>query len=54
MILLSLGADCAKNIQEIVELGISSGDRIKLFIESITMIQPQFPATCISPQNKNI
>lgn len=46
-------ADCAKNIHP-VEFEVPSGDRIQLFVESITISQPQVPATCISARNKRI
>lgn len=46
-------ADCARNIAP-VEFEIPSGDRIKLFVESITISQPQVPATCISARNKKV
>lgn len=46
-------ADCAKNIHP-VEFEVPSGDRIKLFVESITITQPQVPNTCISARNKKI
>lgn len=46
-------ADCAKNIHP-VEFEIPSGDRIKLFVETITISQPQVPASCISARNKKI
>lgn len=46
-------ADCAKNIHP-VEFEIPSGDKIKLFIENITISQPQVPASCISARNKKI
>lgn len=46
-------ADCAKNIHP-VEFEISTGDRVKLFIESISITQPQVPNSCISARNKKI
>lgn len=46
-------ADCAKNIRP-VEFEIPGGDRVKLFIESITITPPQVPASCISARNKKI
>lgn len=46
-------ADCAKKIHP-VEFELPSGDRVKLFIENITISQPQVPATCISARNKKI
>lgn len=46
-------ADCAKNIHP-VEFEIPSGDKIKLFIESITISQPQVPASCIAARNKKV
>lgn len=46
-------ADCAKNIHPI-EFEIPGGDRVKLFIESITISQPQVPASCISARSKKI
>lgn len=46
-------ADCAKNIHP-VEFEIPTGDRVKLFIESISITQPQVPNSCISARNKKI
>lgn len=46
-------ADCAKNIHP-VEFEIPSGDKIKLFVESITISQPQVPVSCISARNKKV
>lgn len=46
-------ADCARNIHP-VEFEIPTGDRVKLFIESISIAQPQVPASCISAKNKKI
>lgn len=46
-------ADCAKNIQPI-EFEISGGDRVKIFIESISIEKPQVPASCIMVRNKRI
>lgn len=37
-----------------MEFEIPSGDRIKLFVASITISQPHVPATCISARNKRI
>lgn len=46
-------ADCAKNIRP-VEFEIPGGDRVKVFVESITISQPQVPATCIAARNKKV
>lgn len=46
-------ADCAKHIHP-VEFEIPNGDRVKLFIENISIAQPQVPASCISARNKKI
>lgn len=46
-------ADCAKNIRPI-QFEIPSGERIKLFIENITVSAPQVPASCITSRNKRI
>lgn len=40
-------ADCAKNIYP-VEFEIPSGDRVKLFIENISIAQPQVPSSWIN------
>lgn len=46
-------ADCAKNIRP-VEFEIPGGDRVKLYIESITIASPQVPASYIAARNKKI
>lgn len=40
-------ADCAKNIHP-VEFEVPSGDRVKLFIESISITRPQVPVSWIN------
>lgn len=46
-------ADCAKNIHPI-EFEIPGGDRVKLFIDNISIGQPQVPSSCISARTKKI
>lgn len=46
-------ADCAKNIHP-VEFEIQNGERVKLFVESITISPPQVPATYIAAKNKKV
>lgn len=46
-------ADCAASIHPI-EFELPSGDRVKLFIENISIAQPQVPTSCISARNKKI
>lgn len=46
-------ADCAKNIFP-VEFEIPGGDRIKLYIESISIASPQVPSSCITVRQKKI
>lgn len=46
-------ADCAKNIHP-VEFEIPNGERVKLFVESITISPPQVPVSCIAAKNKKI
>lgn len=46
-------ADCVKNIQPI-EFELIPGERVKLFIENISIGAPQVPATCITVRNKKI
>lgn len=45
--------DCAKNIHP-VEFEIPGGDRVKLYIEGITITPPQVPITAIGIRNKKI
>lgn len=40
-------ADCAKNIQP-VEFEIPGGDRVKIFIESVSISPPQVPPSWIN------
>lgn len=46
-------ADCVKNIRPI-EFEIATGERIKIFIENITIANPQVPASCITARTKRI
>lgn len=46
-------ADCAKSIRPI-EFEIPGGERVKIFIENITVSQPQVPTTCIAARNKKV
>lgn len=45
--------DCVKNIYP-VEFEITTGERIKLFIENITIVSPQVPQTAITVKTKKI
>lgn len=46
-------ADCAKNIFP-VEFDLPTNDRIKLYIDSITISNPQVPSSCITARQKRI
>lgn len=46
-------ADCVKNIHP-VEFELTPGERVSLFVENITIAEPQVPATCITVRNKKI
>lgn len=46
-------ADCVKNIRP-VEFEIPTGERIKIFIENVTVANPQVPASCITARTKRI
>lgn len=46
-------ADCAKNIYP-VEFEMPDGDRVKLFVESISIAPPQVPITSIGIRTKKI
>lgn len=46
-------ADCAKNIQP-VEFEIPNGEKVKLFVESITISSPQVPTSCIAAKTKKV
>lgn len=46
-------ADCVKNIYPI-EFELVPGERVKLFVENISIGTPHVPATCITVRNKKI
>lgn len=46
-------ADCAKNICPL-EFEIPGGDKIKLFVENISIANPQVPISYITARNKKI
>lgn len=46
-------ADCVKNIRP-VEFEIPTGERVKIFIENISIASPKVPASCITARTKRI